>query len=580
MNEKYKNETNQISVPAEVEFSVKGNIVDIFFKKIYPGKIIIRNGTIISIEKLSEGQLLPNFILPGFVDAHVHIESSMLVPSEFAKLAVVHGTVATISDPHEIANVCGLQGVKFMIENGKTVPFKFHFGAPSCVPATLFETAGAALDAKQVDLLLQKNEIHYLSEMMNFPGVLNEDEEVMDKIASAKKYNKPVDGHAPGLRGELAKKYIYAGISTDHECFTKEEALDKLQFGMKILIREGSAAKNFEALIELLNDYPDKIMFCSDDKHPDSLVEGHINLLCQRAVAKGIDVFKILQAACVNPVDHYKMNVGLLKKGDAADLIIVEDLKNFKVLETYINGERVAQQGKSLVNSQKSGAINNFNCDEKSINDFKIEIADSPFIGLGGVIEALDGQLITNKIMVTPKVLNNEMISDVENDILKMVVVNRYKNTPVAKAFVKNFGLKNGAIASSVAHDSHNIIAVGVDDGSICRAVNLIIKEKGGVSLTPGPFPHGEGGRGIILPLPVAGLMSNEDGYKVAELYTAIDKAAKDLGSKLSAPFMTLSFMALLVIPHIKLSDLGLFDGDKFELASPSKGIHPDKSSP
>jgi adenine deaminase len=423
--------------------------------------------------------------------------------------------------------------------------------------------------------------------MMNFPGVLNGDEEVMDKIASAKKYNKPVDGHAPGLRGELAKKYIDAGISTDHECFTKEEALDKLQFGMKILIREGSAAKNFEALIELLNDYPDKIMFCSDDKHPDSLVEGHINLLCQRAVAKGIDVFKILQAACVNPVDHYKMNVGLLKKGDAADLIIVEDLKNFKVLETYINGERVAQQGKSLVNSQKSGAINNFNCDEKSINDFKIEIADSPFIGLGGVIEALDGQLITNKIMVTPKVLNNEMISDVENDILKMVVVNRYKNTPVAKAFVKNFGLKNGAIASSVAHDSHNIIAVGVDDGSICRAVNLIIKEKGGVSLTPGLpndrdrlSPHGEGGRGIILPLPVAGLMSNEDGYKVAELYTAIDKAAKDLGSKLSAPFMTLSFMALLVIPHIKLSDLGLFDGDKFELASPSKGIHPDKSSP
>jgi adenine deaminase len=477
----------------------------------------------------------------------------MLVPSEFAKLAVVHGTVATISDPHEIANVCGLPGVEFMIENGKTVPFKFHFGAPSCVPATIFETAGAALNAEAVDLLLQKDEIYYLSEMMNFPGVLHGDEEVMNKIASAKKYNKPVDGHAPGLRGEMAKKYIDAGISTDHECFTREEALDKLKYGMKILIREGSAAKNFEALIDLLNDYPERMMFCSDDKHPDSLVEGHINLLCKRAVAKGIDVFKVLQAACINPVEHYKMNVGLLKEGDAADMIVVEDLKDFKIIETYINGELVAANGISNVECEKSKVINNFNCDEKKVEDFKFENIKSQI----EVIEALDGQLITNKIMVTSKVINDEIVSDVENNILKMVVVNRYKNAVVAKAFVKNFGLKHGAIASSVAHDSHNIIAVGVDDESICKAVNLVIKERGGVSCV--------GNHDLVLPLPVAGLMSNEDGYKVAELYTAIDKAAKELGSKLSAPFMTLSFMALLVIPHLKLSDLGLFDGDKFE---------------
>ncbi len=545
-----------------MSLSVKGNIVDVFSKKIYPGKIFIEDGKIKSIEKLSADQKLPNFILPGFIDAHVHIESSMLVPSEFAKLAVVHGTVATISDPHEIANVCGLKGVEFMIANGKTVPFKFHFGAPSCVPATIFETAGAALDAEEVDLLLQKNEINYLSEMMNFPGVLNGDEEVMNKIASAKKYNKPVDGHAPGLRGEEAKRYIDAGISTDHECFTKEEALDKLQYGMKILIREGSAAKNFEALIDLLNDYPDKIMFCSDDKHPDSLVEGHINLLCQRAVAKGLDVFKVLQAACINPVEHYKMNVGLLKEGDAADLIVVEDLNDFKVQETYINGELVAEKGVTKIIAEKSDVINNFNCDEKKISDFRFEILDffpGDFIN---VIEALDGQLITNKIIVTPKIENAEIVSDTENDILKMVVVNRYKNAAVAKAFVKNFGLMHGAIASSVAHDSHNIIAVGVDDESICRAVNLVIKEKGGVSCV-------ENNNDLILSLPVAGLMSNEDGYKVAELYTAIDKAAKDLGSKLSAPFMTLSFMALLVIPHLKLSDLGLFDGDKFEFCLP-----------
>ncbi len=546
-----------------MKFFVKGNIVDIFSKKIYPAKVFIEDGKIKLIEHLSADQKLPNFILPGFIDAHVHIESSMLVPSEFAKLAVVHGTVATISDPHEIANVCGLKGIEFMIENGKTVPFKFHFGAPSCVPATIFETAGAALNANDVDLLLQKEEIHYLSEMMNFPGVLNEDEEVLHKIVSSKKYNKPVDGHAPGLSGEMAKKYIDAGISTDHECFTKEEALDKLQYGMNILIREGSAAKNFEALIDLLNDYPDKMMFCSDDKHPDSLVEGHINLLCQRAVAKGIDIFKVLQAACINPVEHYKMNVGLVREGDAADMIVVEDLKDFKVIETYINGELVAANGITKIECEKSKVINNFNCEEKEVFDFKFQISDSPFGGLGGVIEALDGQLITNKIMVTPKVVNDEIVSDTENDILKMVVVNRYKNSPVAKAFVKNFGLKHGAIASSVAHDSHNIIAVGVNDESICRAVNLVIKEKGGISLTPA-LSKGEGEE-LVLPLPVAGLMSNEDGYKVAGLYTAIDKAAKDLGSKLSAPFMTLSFMALLVIPHLKLSDLGLFDEDKFE---------------
>ena len=539
-----------------MNFSVKGNIVDIFAKKIFHGKIFIEEGKIRSIQRLSEGQILANFILPGFIDAHVHVESSMLVPSEFAKLAVVHGTVATISDPHEIANVCGLQGVEFMIENGKTVPFKFHFGAPSCVPATIFETAGATINANDINDLMSRNEIHYLSEMMNFPGVLHNDEEVINKIASAKKYNKPVDGHAPGLRGDLAKKYIDAGISTDHECFTKEEALDKLQYGMKILIREGSAAKNFEALVDLLNDHPEKIMFCSDDKHPDSLVEGHINELCKRAVAKGIDVFKILQAACINPVEHYKMNVGLLREGDAADLIVVEDLENFKVLETYINGELVAENGVSKIETKKCEVINNFNCDTKEIFDFKFEISDPPFRGLEGVIEALDGQLITNKIMVTPKVINDEIVSDTKNDILKMVVVNRYKNSTVAKAFVKNFGFKKGAIASSVAHDSHNVIAVGADDESICRAVNLVIKERGGVSCV--------GNNNLVLPLPVAGLMSNEDGYKVAALYTAIDKAAKDLGSKLSAPFMTLSFMALLVIPHLKLSDLGLFDGDKF----------------
>ena len=540
-------------------FNVQGNIVDIPAKKIFYGEVTVENGKIVSLTEIKTINHKPqsaNYILPGFIDSHVHIESSMLVPSEFAKLAVVHGTVGTISDPHEIANVCGMEGVEYMIENGKTVPFKFHFGAPSCVPATIFETAGAALNAEEVDKLLQKDEINYLSEMMNFPGVLFGDEEVHKKIASAKKYGKPVDGHAPGLRGADAKKYIDAGISTDHECFTAEEALDKLNYGMKILIREGSAAKNFEALIGLMNEHHGMMMFCSDDKHPDSLELGHINQLCARAVAKGIDVFKVLQAACINPVKHYKMNIGLLKEGDAADFIVVKDLMNFETIQTYIDGVLVAENGNSLISTITSGILNNFDCTEKPVSEFRVAYNGEAVIP---VIEALDGQLITNKIFANPKTAGNEIVSDTENDVLKIAVINRYSNAPVAKAFIKNFGLKHGAIASSVAHDSHNIVAVGVDDESLTKAVNLVIKERGGVSAV-------YNNREKVLGLPVAGLMSNADGYQVAAAYTAIDKMVKEeMGSALAAPFMTLSFMALLVIPHLKLSDLGLFDGDKFE---------------
>jgi len=537
--------------------SIQGQLVDVHQKKIYPATVEVAEGNITSIIPLEgEATHLP-FILPGFIDAHVHIESSMLVPAEFAKLAVVHGTVGTVSDPHEIANVCGMEGVEFMIENGKTTPFKFNFGAPSCVPATTFETAGATLNAADVEALLQKEEIKYLTEMMNFPSVLHGDAEVLQKIAAAKRLGKPVDGHAPGLRGAAAKQYIEAGITTDHECFTKEEALDKLQYGMKIIIREGSAAKNFEALIDLLRDYPDRIMFCSDDKHPDSLVEGHINQLCARAITKGIDLFSVLQAACVNPVEHYKLDVGLLRTGDPADFIVVEDLTSFNVVQTYINGALVAEKGTSLISSRANEAtapINNFHCTPKQPHDFLVSYTEgSPF----SVIEALDGQLITNKLTLQPKVQNGHILSDTENDVLKMAVVNRYTDAPIATAFIKNIGLKSGAIASSVAHDSHNIVVVGADDESICRAVKTIIENKGGVSCVSESEER-------IVPLPVAGLMNQSDGYWVAEQYTAIDRAAKNLGSTLSAPFMTLSFMALLVIPHLKLSDKGLFDGDSF----------------
>ena len=548
-----------------MQFTIKGQLVDPREKKIYTAAITVVNGKITSITPVDDEDAAQHYILPGFIDSHVHIESSMLVPRQFARLAVVHGTVATISDPHEIANVCGLKGVEYMIDNGKTVPFKFFFGAPSCVPATTFETAGATLDTAEVTALLQKEEIYYLSEMMNFPGVLYNDPVVMDKIGAARRAGKPIDGHAPGLRGDQARQYIEAGepgnviISTDHECFTREEALDKLEYGMRIIIREGSAARNFEALIDLLNDHPEDILFGSDDKHPDSLVAGHINQLCARAVAKGIDVFKVLQAACVNPVLHYNLPVGLLRVGDAADFIVTSDLQQFHVLQTYINGELVAENGTSHIASQTSTQINNFNCSPKTVADFQLPWKGETTIP---VIEALDGQLITNKLMLSPKTHDGLMVSDTDRDILKMAVVNRYTDAVVAMAFIKNTGLQQGAIASSVAHDSHNIVAVGVDDESLCQAINAVIAQQGGVSCVG---PQGS----LVLPLPVAGLMSAADGYEVARSYTTIDTMAKSLGSTLSAPFMTLSFMALLVIPHLKLSDLGLFDGDAFKLIAP-----------
>jgi adenine deaminase len=540
-------------------FTITGNIVDILNKSIYEATIEVKDGKIKTIiptgnfEKPSK-----NFILPGFVDSHVHIESSMLIPSEFARLAVVHGTVATVSDPHEIANVCGMEGVEFMINNGKKVPFKFNFGAPSCVPATIFETAGAALSAEDVKKLLEKDEIKYLSEMMNFPGVLYKDPEVMQKLRHAHALGKPIDGHAPGLRGETAKTYIEAGISTDHECFTAAEALDKLEYGMKIIIREGSAAKNFEALIELLEDHPNMILFCSDDKHPDSLEASHINQLCARAVAKGIDVFSVLKAACVNPVLHYKLDVGLLYEGDDADFIVTDSLSEFKINQTYIKGELVAENGKSFIKSVVEEPINQFVCEKINAKDLLIPVGTYPTNnGKIAVMEALDGQLITHKLWLSSTIENNHYISDTSKDLLKMVVVNRYHKAPIAKCFIKNFGFKKGAIASSVAHDSHNIVAVGTDDESLAKAINLVIAERGGISCV-------EGEREKVLGLPVAGLMSLKDGYEVAAAYTEIDAMAKGLGSTLQAPFMTLSFMALLVIPHLKLSDKGLFDGDGF----------------
>ena len=534
---------------------IQGNIVDIENKQFFKGEVEIENDRIKEIREVNH--TTDNYILPGFVDAHIHIESSMLVPSEFAKIAVTHGTVATVSDPHEIANVLGVKGVEFMIENGKKVPLKFNFGAPSCVPATSFESAGAIIDADDIKVMMENPDIKYLAEMMNYPGVLFDDADVLAKIQHAKNANKPIDGHAPGLRGNDVSKYIAAGISTDHECFSYDEALEKLQKGMKIIIREGSAAKNFEALIDLLPTHFENMMFCSDDKHPDDLLLGHINQLCARAIAKGMDVFKVLQVACINPVKHYNLDVGLLQKDDFADFIVIQDLQSFNVLETYINGELVAKNGESFVKHVDFEILNNFNTDFKKITDFEYHSASDKI----NVIEALDGELITNKIEGDSLLIDGNLVSNIETDILKMTVVNRYQNTELAIAFIKNFGLKEGAIASSVGHDSHNIIAVGVSDEQICKAVNLIIKNRGGVCAVNENVEK-------IVPLPVAGIMSDKPAKEIGKAYAELDKMAKKMGSTLRAPYMSLSFMALLVIPSLKLSDKGLFDGHKFEFTS------------
>jgi len=533
-------------------FSISGNIVDILSKIIFPGTITVVDSVITRIEKNNNSY--ENFILPGFIDSHVHVESSMLIPSEFARLAVTHGTVATVSDPHEIGNVLGIEGIRYMINNGKKVPFKFFFGASPCVPATSFETAGAEIGVEEIRELFVKDGLHYLSEMMNYPGVLHRDPVVMEKIKIARELNKPVDGHAPGLRSEDAKNYISAGISTDHECFTLEEALDKIKYGMRILIREGSAAKNYEALHTLIKSHSDVIMFCSDDKHPNDLVVGHIDQLVARSVAYGYNVFDVLKCACINPVVHYNLTVGMLREGDPADFIIVNNLEEFKVQKTFINGKLVAENGGTLIERVDEEIVNHFNTAKKVVSDFELSSSSQNV----RVIEVLDGQLISNELHLPAAISDGKLFSNTANDVLKITVVERYKNGKPSIGFIKNFGLKKGAIASCVAHDSHNIIAVGVSDEDICNAVNAVIENKGGISVS-------SEGNTEVLPLPVAGIMTNEDGYIVADKYTAIDKLAKELGTELHAPFMSLSFMALLVIPHLKLSDKGLFDGSKFE---------------
>ncbi|MSR44257.1 MAG: adenine deaminase [Phycisphaerales bacterium] len=542
--------------------TLRHHLVDLHARRIYPAQVTVDGGRIARVEELPDGANVDSgFIMPGFIDAHVHVESSMLPPREFARVAVRHGTVATVSDPHEIANVLGEAGVEYMLSEAAHACIPIAFGVPSCVPATPFETSGATLDSGTVARMLADPRLGYLAEMMNYPGVLGGDNEVLAKIAAAKCVGKPVDGHAPGLRGDDAARYIAAGISTDHECFTLDEARDKARLGMHILLREGSAARNLEALWPIVREYPHLSMFATDDAHPDDLLRGHINVIAARCIAHGLDIFDVLRAACVHPVLHYRLPTGLLRAGDRADFVILEDLTDFRVRETWIAGTVVARGGESLVPHAAAATPNKFREAQFTARDFIVATRTASASATVRTIEARDGQLTTGEVFASTPSIAGVLEPDPPCDTLLLAVCNRYADAPPALAFIRGFQLRTGAIATSVAHDSHQVIAVGTSRDAIARAVNAVFAARGALAVVSDAGVE-------QLSLPIAGLMSDRPAEEVAAIYERLTMRAHEMGSQLRAPFMTLSFMALLVIPALKLSDRGLFDARAFEFTT------------
>lgn len=559
----------------------KAYYLDVLSNSIRPGEISIKNSFFDSVRILSDENFTPDFdgiVLPGFIDAHIHIESSMLTPAQFARIAVRHGTTSVVADPHEIANVLGIDGVDFMIENAAMVPFDFYFSAPSCVPATIFETSGATLDHNDIEKLLMNDKIVALAEMMNFPGVINDDPEVLAKLDVAKKFNKPIDGHAPLLLGKDLDKYLSKAISTDHECSRFSEAIEKKDKGMKIMVRDGSSAKNLEALFDFTDRvnywknqdnfgyYPNEALekvlldpifdfIVSDDKHVVDLIKGHLNESIKKAKDLELDVYELIKMVTIAPAMHYNINSGGIIEGMRANFIIVDDLDNLNVKKTYVGGELVFDDGEVLFDVPEIEAINNFDVDNKTSADF-----DVFYDGLEAsvnVIKCFNGELITEKVVDTLKTENNILQSDLDKDIIKIANVERYGGNTVANGFIQGFNLKSGAIASSISHDSHNILVVGVNSDDMAKAVNLVIENKGGIAVADKNYIKS-------LPLPIAGLMTNEDIETVSQTIAELEDAVRLLGSRLDSPFTTLSFMALLVIPSLKISNKGLFDGDSF----------------
>lgn len=534
---------------------IRGNLVDIHERRTYGAEIQVADGKITRI--LPTGQTEEGYILPGFIDAHVHIESSMTTPAAFIRAVVCHGSVGAVADPHEIANVMGTEGIDFMIENAQGLPFYAWFGVPSCVPATPFETAGATIDAAETERLLGRDDLHFLAEMMDYPGVLRGEPEVIRKIEAAREAGKPVDGHFPLATGEELRRYFGAGITTDHETVSLDKGREKCELGMQVLIREGSAARNFDELHPLLREYPDRIMFCTDDAHPSLLAKGHIDRLVRRAIALGYDLYDVLRAASLNPARHYGIPVGLLREGDPADFIRVSDLDELRVLETYIQGKRVYDGQACAIPFRKPEPANRFHVKPITLDKLAVRARGKRL----RAIVCEDRDLITQEELIPARTFDGFIEADPEKDRLKLAVVNRYHTAPPAIAFIKGMGLKMGAVAQSVAHDSHNIIAVGATDFELEQAINAVIRSRGGIAVSCLDEV-------TILPLPVAGLMSDMTLEETARRYEEIERRIKRLGTPMDSLQMTLSFMALLVIPRLKLSDRGLFDGQTFQLTS------------
>lgn len=532
---------------------IEGVIVRPQSREKFGARIVVAGQHIKSIVK--DSTIKAPFILPGFIDSHVHIESSMLIPSRFAEMAVKHGTVAVVTDPHEVANVAGVEGIRFMVEDSKTVPLKFFFGVPSCVPATPLEKSGATIDHQQVYELLSEPDFHFLAEMMNFPGVINNDRDVVMKLDAAKKFKKPVDGHAPGFTGEDLKKYVAAGISTDHECSSIDEALERINFGQIIQIREGSAARNFSSLAPLIAQHPESLMFCTDDSHPDFLELGHINKIVARAVAKGYDLFDVLNIATQIPQKHYGFSLGKLEVNDLADFIIVDNLQDFNVLQTYIDGSSVYRNKNITFNLQDVPKPNyQFRTATPSIDDLRVVVQGNTM----NVIEVFPDELITNWVKYpVSQNCGQEINSMLNEDIIKIVLLNRYENTVPVVGFIKGFNLKSGAIAASIAHDSHHILAIGANDESLVSTLKWIVSHRGGICFAENSVVDG-------IPLPYFGLMTDSNGQDVSTTYKKLNASISKAGSKLNAPFMTASFMALTVIPFLKINHNGLFDVNKF----------------
>ena len=538
--------------------TVSGTIYDVIAGRAFPGEVVLADGRIAAVRETKRAA--SQAIVPGFVDSHVHIESSLCSPREFARLAARHGVTAAVADPHEIANVCGVPGVEWMVRDAASASMTFAFGAPSCVPATPFETSGAVLSSAEVATLLRRTDVTHLAEMMNFPGVINGDPEVVAKLTAARSAGKPVDGHCPGLSGDGLRKYLEAGISTDHECSTIAEAREKIKLGLRwVMIREGSAARNFDALLPLVEESPDRVMFCTDDAHPDFLVRQHIDAHVRRCVRAGINPLSVLRAATLHPVRHYRLPCGLLQPGDPADFVVLSSLEECEVLKTYWHGtmsysrdggnSRPADRGASLA------PINQFRCSEVDLAQLRAAAGGKSL----RVIKIVPGELLTECWVVEPTVSGGEVVSDSRRDILKLAVKDRYRDGAPAVGFVSGFGIRSGAFACSIGHDSHNVVGVGADDASLCAAMNAVIRARGGMCVVAGENTR-------VLKLPVAGLMADDEAHTVAGEYERLSlMVTGELGSGLAAPFMSLSFLPLLVIPELKLSDQGLFDGKRFE---------------